>query len=98
MKDWLGSECSFQCSKGVIAGLVPGPGMSLFGKVKEGASSVRVMGNKTLIEVCESQERLYILDCRGNRLVGYPSYLDWVHGKGSRFDYHSKVFNLRDIK
>ena len=36
VKDWLGGECSFQCCKGIITGLVPGPGVSFFGEVKRG--------------------------------------------------------------
>ena len=54
VKDWLGSEHSFQCSKGIVARAVPGPGVSLFGEVKEGAGSIRVVGHKALIEVCKS--------------------------------------------
>ena len=53
MKDWLGNECSFQCSKGIVTGLVPGPGMGLLGEIKEGAGSIRVMRNKASIEVCK---------------------------------------------
>ena len=53
VKDWLGGECAFQCLKGIIARLVPGPEMSLFGEVKEGAGSIRVVGNEASIEVCK---------------------------------------------
>ena len=38
VKDWLGNEHSFQCSKGIITRLVPGPGMDLFGEIKEGGA------------------------------------------------------------
>ena len=72
--------------------------MSLLGEVKKGASSVRVMRYKASVEICKSQEGSYIFDCRGGGPVSDPSYLDWVHGQGSGFDYHSKVFDLRDIE
>ena len=53
VKDWLGSECSFQCSKGIIARAVPEPGVSLFGEVKEGMGDIRVVGHEVSIEVCK---------------------------------------------
>ena len=53
VKDWLGNERSFQCSKGVITRLVPGPGMGLFGEIKEGVGSIRVVGNEASIKVCK---------------------------------------------
>ena len=53
VKDWLGGECGFQCSKGIITRVVPGPGVSLFGEVKEGAGGIRVVGNEVSIEVCK---------------------------------------------
>ena len=46
-------QCGFQCSKGVVTRLVPGPGMGLLGEIKEGAGSIRVVGNEALIEVCK---------------------------------------------
>ena len=53
VKDWLGNERSFQCSKGIITRLVSGPGMGLLGEIKEEASSICIVGNEALIEVCE---------------------------------------------
>ena len=53
VKDWLGSERSFQCSKGIVTRAVPGPGVSCFCEVKEGAGRIRVVGNKASIEVCK---------------------------------------------
>ena len=41
---------------------------------------------------------MHILDHRGNRPVGYSCDLDWVHGKGSQFDYHSEVFDFGDVE
>ena len=72
--------------------------MSFLGEVKKGASSVQVMWNEAPVEICESQEGSYVFDCRGDGPVCEPSYLDWVHGQGSGFDYHSKVFYLGDIE
>ena len=72
--------------------------MSLLGEVKKGASDVRVMWYKALIEICKSQEGSYVFDCQGDGPVSNPSYLDWVHGQGSGFDYHSKVFDFRDVE
>ena len=54
VEDRLGGECCFQGSESVVARAVPGPGMGFLGEVKEGASGVRVMGNKASIKVCES--------------------------------------------
>ena len=53
VEDWLGYEHVFQCSKGVITRLVPGPGMGFLGEIEEGAGSVRVVRNEVSIEVCE---------------------------------------------
>ena len=50
------------------------------------------------VEICESQEGSYIFDCRGNRPVSDPGYFDLVHGQGSGFDNHAKVFDLRDVE
>ena len=72
--------------------------MGFLGEVKEGASDVRVMGDKMSIEVSESQEGADVFDCRGDRPICDSGYLDWVHGQGSGFDYHSKVFDLRDVE
>ena len=33
VKDWLGGECGFQCHEGIIAGLVPRPGVHFLGKI-----------------------------------------------------------------
>ena len=62
VKDWLGGEHSFQRCKGVVTGLVPGLGVSLFGEDKEGAGGIGVVGNEMLIEVCKPKERPYIPD------------------------------------
>ena len=59
----MGGESSFQCLKGIIARLVPGPGVSFLGEVKERAGSVGVVGNKVTIEVCKAQEGAHILYC-----------------------------------
>ena len=72
--------------------------MGFLGEVKKGASGVRVMRYEVPVEICESQEGLYIFDCQGNGPVSDPSYSDWVHGQGSGFDYHAKVFDLRDVE
>ena len=56
------------------------------------------MGNKATIEICKAQERLYIPDCWRYWPVSYSCYFDWVHGEGSWFDYHPKVFNFGDIE
>ena len=80
VEDRLGGECCFQSSEGVITRAVPGPGMSFLGEVKKGTGGVRVMRYKAPVEICESQEGSYILDCRGNGPVSDPGYLNWVHG------------------
>ena len=54
MKDWLGNEHNFQCSKGVVTGLVPGPGMGLLGEIKEGVGSIGVMRNEASVEFFKS--------------------------------------------
>ena len=72
--------------------------MSLLGEVKEGVSGVRVMRYKASVEICKSQEGSYIFDRQGGGPVCNPCYLDWVHGQGSGFDYHPKVFDLRYVE
>ena len=63
MEDWLGGECCFQGSKGVVTRAVPGPGMGFFGEVKKGASGVRVVRYESLVEVRESKKGSYVFDC-----------------------------------
>ena len=98
VKDWLGSKRGFQGSEGIIARAVPGPGMGFLGEVQKRTSGVRVVQYKASVEICESKEGSDVFDCRGGRPIRDSGYFDWIHGQGSRFDYHSQVFDLSNVE
>ena len=56
MEDSLGGKGTLQGMECILAQFVPAPWMGLLGEVKEGSDSVGVVGNKSLVEIGESQE------------------------------------------
>ena len=42
--------------------MVPGPGVSFFGEVEEGAGSIRVVRNEASIKVSEPKEGSHVFD------------------------------------
>ena len=60
--------------------------------------SIRVMRDETAIKVCKAQEGSNIFNCCWSGPFSDSSYLDWVHGKGSRSDDHPKTLNFCNIE
>ena len=52
------------------------------------------MGYKASIEVGKAKERLDVFDSGGDGPFSNACNFDWVHGKGTRFDDHSKVLDF----
>jgi len=63
-------------------------------EVDEGTGNIRVVGDKSMVEVGEAKKGAYILDLSGGWPFGDSVKLDRIHGKLTRFDNHSKVFYL----
>jgi len=63
-------------------------------EVNEGTGNIRVVRDKSSVEVGEAKEGAYVLDFSGGQPFGDSIKLDRVHGELTRFDNHSEVLNL----
>ena len=63
-------------------------------EVNEGAGDIRVVGNKSTVEVGEAKEGAYVLDFSRGWPFGNSIKLYRIHGKLTGFNDHSEVFYL----
>ena len=80
VKDGFREEEAFERVEGGLARRGPIPGEVLLGKVKEGASDVRVVGDEPTVKVGKSKERANVLHLSWCGPVCNAVEFDGVHG------------------
>ena len=94
MKDWFRQEEGFEGVKGGLAGRGPVPREVFLREVDEGLGDVGVVRDETMVEVRKPKKGSDILDLFRSWPASNPVQLNGVHGKLSRFDDHSQIFQF----
>ena len=76
----------------------PVPGKIFLGQVNKEMDYIGVVWNEPLIEVGKAKEGLNILHLGGYWPLCNAIEFDRVHGKFTRFDDHTKIFDFRGGK